>query len=88
MVCPDSLNALGSTDPEGEDPPPLLLPPQLAGEPLSDALVVEAEGISSGLKPGTQKGRNMRAKAKGSNKNPIIWGVKTHNTSYRPRRLA
>ena len=56
MVCPDSLNALGSTVPVGEDPPPpppplVPGPPQLAGEPLSDALVVEAEGISRGLKP-------------------------------------
>ena len=64
IVCPDSLNALGSTVPVGEDPPlppPPLLPgpPQLAGEPLSDALVVEAEGISRGLKP-RKKNNNIK----------------------------
>ena len=47
---------------EGEDPPaaaallivpavPLLTPMQLWGDPLRDALVVEADGINNGLKP-------------------------------------
>ena len=46
---------------EGEDPPaaallivpavPLLTPMQLWGDPLREALVVEADGINNGLKP-------------------------------------
>ena len=76
MVCPDSLNALGSMADappaapaeavgavEGEEPPaaallivpgpavPLLTPMQLWGDPLREALVVEADGINNGLKP-------------------------------------
>ena len=70
MVCPDSLNALGSgmaaaeAAADGDDDPALpLLPalplPQLAGEPLRDALVVEAEEVGPRTMFQTRKGEEL-----------------------------